>query len=743
MRGDDTHRQQREEWIALAAIVALAAGLRFWQLAAIPPGYHYDEAFEGLEAWKLLTQPGYHPIFFHGNFGVEPLFIYLTALAFRLFGAGPTTQRAVAALLGTLTVPALYGLARELRQADQRLSRAFPLLSAAALALLYWHLHFSRLGIEPVWVPLLLVLAFWALWRGLRTGRLWLFAIAGLCLGLGFYAYPAGRLLPLLAAALVAWLLLVDRARLHRRWPGLMLTLLVGLLVLAPLAVHFWRYPQLLTLRTSQVAVTGEGRGSLLENAWHTLGLWSVAGDADPRNNLPGRPALDAFVAVPFYLGLAVACWRIFAPPVRTEQRNRNPQWAHRAVWGFVLLAAVVMLVPTLLSEYAPHFRRALGVTPAAALLIGLGFSTLLSWGQQSRVAKDGTASRRGLGASVPRCLSALVPQCLSALVPRCLSALVPRCLSASLPQCLGASVPWCLAASLLLGSAFITTRDYFVRWAASPDLYYAFDVGLWEIGQYVNGLPADELVYVTPRPATHTTLAFAWREGQRTRHFDGRHAFVVPANAPLSGRPATYVIIGHEDFRGALLLRELYPQAQRVREFRDGGGRLYAEALRIVNTGETARVVQRQRPAIWNGLRLIGYDLNAAAYRPGDIVYLQLWWACDAPLARDWKVFTHMLGPPRADGSPLWAGQDAEPGQGSVPTSTWQPGEVILDEYQLRLPEDAPPGEYWLEVGLYEGSSGERATVRVSPPDDPHAPPDRWPEADHVILGTVTVVGG
>ncbi|MDH7485482.1 MAG: glycosyltransferase family 39 protein [Anaerolineae bacterium] len=718
MRGDDTHRQQKGGWIALAAIVALAACLRFWQLDAIPPGYHYDEAFEGLEAWKLLTQPGYHPIFFHGNFGVEPLFIYLTALAFRLFGAGPTTQRAVAALLGTLTVPALYGLARELRQADRRLSRAFPLLSAAALAVLYWHLHFSRLGIEPVWVPLLLVLAFWALWRGLRTGHLWPFAAAGLCLGLGSYAYPAGRLLPLLAIAFVAWLLLVERARLRSRWRGLALTLLVGLLVLAPLAVHFWRYPQLLTLRTSQVAVTGEGRGSLLENVWHTLGLWSVAGDADPRNNLPGRPALDGFIAVPFYLGLAVACWRIFAPPVRDEWPNgnpqsaiRNPQWAPRAVWGFVLLAAVVMLVPTLLSEYAPHFRRALGATPAAALLIGLGFSALLSWGQGRRVPKDGTASLRGL--------------------------------VASLPHCLGALVPWCLVASLLLGSAFITTRDYLGRWAASPDLYYAFDVGLWEIAQYVNGLPAEELVYVTPRPATHTTLAFAWREGQRTRHFDGRHAFVVPANAPLSGRPATYVVIGHEDFRGALLLRELYPQAQRVREFRDGDGRLYAEAFRIVNIGETARVVQRQRPAVWDGIRLIGYDLNAAAYRPGDIVYLQLWWACDAPVARDWKVFTHLLGPPRADGSPLWAGQDAEPGQGSVPTSTWQPGEVILDEYQLRLPQETPPGEYWLEIGLYEGAGGQRAPVRVSPPDDPHAPPDRWLEADHVILGAVSVVGG
>ena len=67
---------------ALLLITALAAFLRFWQLDRIPPGFHYDEAFEALEAWRVLTRPGYHPIFFPGNFGVEPMFIYLTALAF-------------------------------------------------------------------------------------------------------------------------------------------------------------------------------------------------------------------------------------------------------------------------------------------------------------------------------------------------------------------------------------------------------------------------------------------------------------------------------------------------------------------------------------------------------------------------------------------------------------------------------------------------------------------------------------
>lgn len=686
--------------MALAALVAVAAFLRFWQLDTIPPGYHYDEAFEGLEALKLLTQPGYHPTFFPGNFGVEPLFIYLTALAFQLFGAGPTTQRAVAALLGTVTVPALYGLAQELRRADERLPCFFPLLSAASLAILYWHVHFSRVGIEPVLVPLLFVLAFWALFRGLRTGKLWVFATAGLCLGLGPYAYPAGRLLLPLAALLVALLLLVARTRLRGRWKSLGLTLLVALLVLAPLGVHFWRNPHLLTLRTSQVAVAGEGEGGLLGNVLRTLGMFSVAGDANPRSNLPNRPALDGFIALPFYLGVVIAGGRLVGIG---GERSGTGYRGGRTVCGFVLLAGAVMLSPTVLSEYAPHFRRAVGAAPAVALLIGLGLASIVAWGEG-----EWKRGKRGKKEGVSPCFL----------------------------------VSLFLVSLSLLGSSFVTARDYFHRWANSPELYYAFDVGLWEIAQYVNELPPEELVYVTPRAADYTTLAFAWREGLGTRHFDGRHAFIAPARYPLADRPATYVIIVHEDFRGSLLLRELYPQAQQVHEFRDRDGRPYGEAVRIASGGRPARAAQQNRLAIWEGISLEGYDLDAPRYHPGNIVYLQLWWASDAQVTRDWKVFTHLLGPAKPDGSLVWAGDDAEPGQGSVPTSTWQVGELILDEHQLPLPADLPPGEYLLEIGLYEANSGRRAPVLVSPLDDPDAPPDKWPTADHVILGGVTVIG-
>ncbi len=53
----------------LLFIIGLAIVLRLWQIDSLPPGFHFDEAFEGVEAWRILTDPTYRPIFLEGNFG--------------------------------------------------------------------------------------------------------------------------------------------------------------------------------------------------------------------------------------------------------------------------------------------------------------------------------------------------------------------------------------------------------------------------------------------------------------------------------------------------------------------------------------------------------------------------------------------------------------------------------------------------------------------------------------------------
>ena len=209
-------------WFALPAIILIAIGLRFWRIDTLPPGFHFDESFEGLEAWRILTDPSYRPIFLTGNFGVAPFNAYANALVFGLFqslggAVGPVPMRVTAAGFGVLGVLAIVGLAAEVRQLDKTkmpLSPAFPLFAAATLAVMRWHIHFSRMGIEPILVPLVWTAATWLLLRGWRTGHWISFVGCGVILAAGMYSYQGAWIIPFIILLTVFYLVLNDNWRL-------------------------------------------------------------------------------------------------------------------------------------------------------------------------------------------------------------------------------------------------------------------------------------------------------------------------------------------------------------------------------------------------------------------------------------------------------------------------------------------------------------------------------------------------
>ena len=98
------------------------------------------------------------------------------------------------------------------------------------------------------------------------------------------------------------------------------------------------------------------------------------------------------------------------------------------------------------------------------------------------------------------------------------------------------------------------------------------------------------------------------------------------------------------------------------------------------------------------DALRLTGYALSAPDARPGDAVGVTLFWTADAPLAARYKITVQLLAP---DGS-LAAQHDAEPANNLAPTTTWMPGQTVIDTHGLVVPPDAPPGEYALVVAAY-----------------------------------------
>lgn len=111
--------------------------------------------------------------------------------------------------------------------------------------------------------------------------------------------------------------------------------------------------------------------------------------------------------------------------------------------------------------------------------------------------------------------------------------------------------------------------------------------------------------------------------------------------------------------------------------------------------------------------IRLAGYALTPES-RPGGELLLALRWESLRPVDYDYQVFVHLLN---ANDEKL-AQRDGQPVQWMRPTSTWQPGEEIVDRYGLLLPRDLPQGSYTIAVGLYDPVSGQRLPVSAGPRD-------------------------
>ncbi|MBZ0283211.1 MAG: DUF4832 domain-containing protein [Anaerolineae bacterium] len=96
--------------------------------------------------------------------------------------------------------------------------------------------------------------------------------------------------------------------------------------------------------------------------------------------------------------------------------------------------------------------------------------------------------------------------------------------------------------------------------------------------------------------------------------------------------------------------------------------------------------------------IRLDRYALSDRSVQPGDVLQIRFDWRTETPLTTRYKVFVQLLN----EGGVLMAQRDAEPVGNTLPTTAWTPGETVIDNHGLSLPEDLPPGDYQLIVGLY-----------------------------------------
>jgi hypothetical protein len=294
----------------------------------------------------------------------------------------------------------------------------------------------------------------------------------GVFLGFTLQTYLAARAFPLV-------IVLVLIAVMLRRWPlppgfwrkSLASAALASVLA-APLAQLALQNPFVFSARAESVAVlrvsTAEEQ---LANFRKIVRMFVLEGSPDQRFNLPFRAVYDPALSILFLCGLMVTLLTVISP---LRRRVGFPE-----TWelpGVLLLSWTgVALLPTLLSDNAPHYLRSVGVAPAAATIAGLGAEALRLWTPRER--------RNFLVASL---------------------------------------------ALLVVAGGWATASDYFGRWASLPTLPHAFDSHMLELADYMLEQSGDHPVSFGSLHRGNGTIryVYATNGAQLPRFYELQHVF-------------------------------------------------------------------------------------------------------------------------------------------------------------------------------------------------------------------------
>jgi len=696
----------RVEILLLLIAVTIAAFFRTYRLDQVPPGLWRDEAANGVDALGVLQ--GHHPIFFEANKGREPLFIYLVAVSVRWLGRTPLAVRLVSALIGTMTILPTYFMIKELVRYAGRRVRLTALLTALWLALSYWHIALSRLGFRGILLPLLASLSCFFLWRGLNqrfeTGSdgtnvhkrsLLYFAASGIFLGLSFYSYSPSRFLPLVLLASLAQI----AGRQHvspangyssgkANSVALYLTFTFGVLflcagvVVAPLGFYFLDHPQMFWQRSAELVSQSAQHGeafplTLATSLARQASMFGVQSDPNIIFNPAARPAFDWFTLLFFLAGI----W--------TSLRN----W-RTVPYLFALLWLCIMLLPAALSTVdLPHSLRAIGALPIAYLFPAIG----LDWAWGCLTFRWNRSALRHVFAGV-------VAMCFVAM-------------------------------------AFFTYQDYFTPVSDEYALWRAFDGRFVQMASVMNSLDEPDSVWILPlspydpQGPAYSVIDFLHR-GTAPRHYlhlqestVGRDLSVFCAGTSramvLEGKDDRLAVDAYADAKGMIsFLLNKYGrlveshtysalEAFQVSIYELPGQTSFsiADGFRSIGAqfGEELRLVEAAMGGSSQGPTSTSDEVNGLELPSGKNGWVVLRWEAIGAPDRNYRVGVAMVDERRRR-----IGQIDKLLLSSAwqPTTNWEPRQMETDYHTLPSLAATPPGNYDIEVFVYDVETMDRLPV-------------------------------
>ena len=344
-------------YLYLPAILLLALLLRVLFLGTIPNGFFTDEASNAYDAYSILhtsrDQYGeFLPWYFKSaNDYREGLYMYLMVPFIKIFGLTPFGARITSAIIGTITVLVVYYLAKEI------FNQKVGLLSALFLAILPWHVHFSRITFRAILVPCLFCLSLLFFIKSFKRPQ-WLI-LSGFLFSISIYTYNSARVfipLFLLAVAIIYW---------EHLWKNRSYTLL-GLLAFLVIFI-----PQLLyhlspegMARANTVGIQTDINKIVSDYfSYFSLKFLFIEGDPIPRHKIGGMGELYGFQLPLLIFGIV----RLII--------SKNP---HR--W---LLLVWLILYPIPAAFISPDSAvRTLVGTPLFAILSGYAIAEILNFCQ-------------------------------------------------------------------------------------------------------------------------------------------------------------------------------------------------------------------------------------------------------------------------------------------------------------------------------------------------------------------------
>ena len=352
-------------YACLVLILLLAGILRAWKITENPPELFPDEIVNFVSA-KSVVENGHDlqgkllPYFSDRLEPKPPIYGYTAYMSSKIFGEGTAGIRAPAVFFGLVSILLVFLLAKELFG-----DTAAALFAAFFMAIIPWHIHYSRVAWDPASFLPFLLLSVYLFYYGINRDRKSAVVSSFGLFALTFYTYHVA---PFYSSSFLAFLVVINGRYFLRERRVLIKGIVIFLILLLPYVWTLLAEPHMYD-KASRISTFAGGINTDTLTIFFTNYISHFSPDflfryGDPNLRHGGGTGVIYWAMLPF-----LAAGIVYSA---ITDRRRN-------VFYFILFwLAVFPLAASLTDDGVPHATRSLAGAPVLCLLSGRGVSGLV-----------------------------------------------------------------------------------------------------------------------------------------------------------------------------------------------------------------------------------------------------------------------------------------------------------------------------------------------------------------------------